>query len=192
MEKGLLIILSGPSGVGKGTVRSYLIKDPSLNLAFSVSCTTRNPRAGEVDGADYFFISKQEFLNKVSKGEFLEYTEFCGNMYGTLRTYVDKLRSEGKNVLVEIETNGAKQVLKSLNKEDEISIFLTCPSLEELEKRIRGRNSECECKIKERLEKAKEELKLASNYDFVVTNVVPQECAKEIKQIIENKLKLSK
>ncbi len=192
MEKGLLIILSGPSGVGKGTVRSYLLKDPSLNLAFSVSCTTRCPRAGEINGVDYFFISKEEFLDKVNKGEFLEYTDFCGNMYGTLRTYVDKLRDEGKNVLVEIETNGARQVLKNLHKQDEISIFLTCPSLEELEKRIRGRRSECECKIKERLEKAKEELKLACNYDFVVSNIVPEDCAKQIKQIIENKLKLSK
>ncbi len=189
MKKGLLIIISGPSGVGKGTVRSYIMDDISLNLAFSVSCTTRAPREGEVDGRDYFFISKEEFEQKIKEDRFLEHAYFCGNYYGTLNDYVEKLRNEGKNVIVEIETQGARQILAKLNGDDEISIFIIPPSLEELERRIRGRKTETEEKIKERLAKAEEELKLAPLYDYVVQNVTPKTCGEEIKQIIKNKLK---
>lgn len=189
MKKGLLIIISGPSGVGKGTVRNYLMEKNNLNLAYSISCTTRTPRKEEKEGVDYFFISKEDFLNKIKNGEFLEHADFCGNMYGTLKSYVESLRNKGKNVIVEIDTCGAKQILNQLDKNDELSIFITCPSLEELENRIRGRQTESEEKIKERLKKAKVELKLARNYDYVVDNIDPKECAKEIKQIIKNNLK---
>lgn len=189
MRKGLLIIISGPSGVGKGTVRQFIMDDPSLNLAFSVSCTTRSPRAGEINGREYFFISKEEFEKYISEDRFLEHTYFCGNYYGTLIDFVDKLRNEGKNVIVEIETNGAKQIISKLKGEDEITIFIVPPSLEELEKRIRGRKTETEDVIKQRMEKAKEELKLQTLYDFVVKNITPEQCGEEIKQIIKNHLK---
>ncbi len=189
MRKGLLIIISGPSGVGKGTVRQFIMNDPSLNLAFSVSCTTRAPRIGEVNGREYFFITKKEFEKNIKEEKFLEYAYFCGNYYGTLIDFVDKLRNEGKNVIVEIETNGAKQIISKLNGNDEISIFIIPPSLEELEKRIRGRKTETEDVIKQRMEKAKEELKLQKLYDFVVQNITPEQCGEEIKQIIKNKLK---
>lgn len=110
MHKGLLIILSGPSGVGKGTIRKYFEKDERLNLAYSTSMTTRKPRDGEVDGKDYFFTSKENFQEAIKKGELLEYAEFVGNFYGTPLSEVERLRNEGKNVLLEIEVQGALQV----------------------------------------------------------------------------------
>lgn len=188
MKKGLLIILSGPSGVGKGTVRGFLMNDPLLNLVYSISCTTRGPRNGEINGKDYFFISKEDFLKKIANSEFLEYAQYCSNFYGTLKQYVENKRNEGKNVIVEIETNGAKQIIDKLDKNGEISIFINAPSFKELENRIRGRGTEDEETIKKRLVKAKEEMELAKNYDYVVTNITPTQCAEEIKQIIKNKL----
>ncbi len=189
MRKGLLIIISGPSGVGKGTVREFIMNDPTLNLAFSVSCTTRAPRNGEINGREYFFISKQKFEEYIKEERFLEHANFCGNYYGTLIDFVDELRNKGKNVIVEIETNGAKQIIEKLNGNDEISIFIIPPSLDELERRIRGRKTETEEVIKERMKKAEEELKLAPLYDYVVQNINPVQCGEEIKQIIKNKLK---
>lgn len=112
MEKGLLIVLSGPSGVGKGTVRQELFKDTSLNLAYSISMTTRQPRYNEQDGVDYFFVSQDEFEKKIKNDELLEYAQFVGNYYGTPRSYVEQLLSEGKNVVLEIEVQGALQVMK--------------------------------------------------------------------------------
>lgn len=110
MKRGLLLVLSGPSGVGKGTVRKYLEEDPSLKLAYSTSMTTRAPRQGEVDGRDYFFVSPEEFEKAQERGELLESAEFVGNRYGTPMKEVDRLRDEGKNVLLEIEVQGAMQV----------------------------------------------------------------------------------
>lgn len=188
MKKGLLIIISGPSGVGKGTVRGYLMGETSLNLVYSISCTTRNPREHEVNGKDYFFIKKEEFEEKIKNNEFLEYAQYCQNFYGTLKSYVEKKREEGFNVIVEIETNGAKQIISKLNKENEVSIFITAPSFEELERRIRMRGTEKEEVIKERLLKAQEEMKLAPSYDYIVENITPEDCANKIKQIIKNKL----
>ncbi len=190
MKKGLLIIISGPSGVGKGTVRNYLMNDKSLNLAYSVSCTTRSPRQGEKEGVDYFYITKDEFIKRINENRFLEYTQYCGNYYGTLLDYVDSARNNGLNMIVEIETNGAKQVISKLSGDKELSIFITAPSFNELENRIRKRATETEEKIRERLEKAKEELKLAKLYDYVVVNTTPEECALQIKNIIDDKLSL--
>ena len=118
MSKGLLIILSGPSGVGKGTVRTELFKDESLNLCYSISMTTRSPRPLEQDGVDYFFVTKEEFENKIKEGELLEYAQFVGNYYGTPLDYVEKLRDEGKNVFLEIEIEGAKKVLSKCKGDD--------------------------------------------------------------------------
>ena len=131
VDKGLLIILSGPSGVGKGTVRQELFKDDSLNLYYSISMTTRKPRPNEVDGVDYFFVEEKDFLNKVANEELLEHAQFVGNYYGTPKFYVDQLLNEGKNVLLEIEVQGALQVMEKCP--NALTIFLVPPSFEELE-----------------------------------------------------------
>lgn len=190
MEKGLLIIISGPSGVGKGTVREYLIKEKILNLVYSVSCTTRKPREGEVEARDYFFVSVEEFKKRIEENRFLEYANFCGNYYGTPKEFVESLRNLAKNVIVEIDTSGALQVIHKLKSDKKaISIFIVAPSFEDLEKRIRGRKTESEEGIQKRLAKAKEELKLQSLYNYVVVNDEPEKCAARIKDIILANLK---
>ena len=188
-KKGLLIILSGPSGVGKGTVRKIVMRDKSLNLAYSISMTTRAPRAKEVEGKDYFFVTEEQFNENIKNNNLLEYAEFVGNKYGTPRDYVEKLRHEGKNVILEIEVNGAQQVLSKVDKDDRISIFLVPPSIEELESRIRHRRSEEEDIIQQRLNKAKREMSLTDQYDYVVLNDKVGRAAGEIKSIIRKNLK---
>ena len=170
MKRGLLIVLSGPSGVGKGTVRKKVFKDLSLNLAYSISMTTRQPRNGERHGVEYFFITTEEFEQKIKEDAFLEYTKFVGNYYGTPYEYVEQLINEGKNVFLEIEIEGAKKVLSKCKGDDVISIFLVPPSLEELERRIRGRKSEPDDIIQERLAKARREIGFKDNYEYVVVN----------------------
>ena len=155
MKKGLLIIMSGPSGVGKGTIRKYFMNDDSLRLAYSIPMTTRKPRENEVDGVDYIFTSREHFEEAIRKGELLEWAEFVGNYYGTPLAQVEKLRNEGKNVLLEIEVQGADQVRQKCP--DALSIFIIPPSMEELEKRIRGRRSEPEEIVQQRLAKAENE-----------------------------------
>lgn len=193
MKKGLLILLSGPSGVGKGTVRKQIFKNTDLNLAYSISMTTRKPREGEVDGQDYFFVSEERFEEAIKNDELLEYARFVGNYYGTPKAYVEKLREEGKNVFLEIEVEGAKKVLEEY-KEDKgvLSIFLLPPSLRELEKRIRGRRSEPEEIIQERLGKAKREMGLKKNYQFNVLNDNINRSSQEITRIIDLKIKANK
>lgn len=193
MKKGLLILLSGPSGVGKGTVRKQIFKNTELNLAYSISMTTRLPREGEVDGQDYFFVTKERFLEAIENDELLEYATFVGNNYGTPKAYVEKLREEGKNVFLEIEVEGAKKVLEEY-KDDKgvLSIFLLPPSLYELERRIRGRRSEPEDIIQERLNKAKREMGLKKNYQFNVLNDNINRSSQEIARIIDLKIKANK
>ena len=193
MKKGLLILLSGPSGVGKGTVRKQIFKNTDLNLAYSISMTTRKPREGEVDGQDYFFVSEERFEEAIKNDELLEHARFVGNYYGTPKAYVEKLREEGKNVFLEIEVEGAKKVLEEY-KEDKgvLSIFLLPPSLRELEKRIRGRRSEPEEIIQERLGKAKREMGLKKNYQFNVLNDNINRSSQEITRIIDLKIKANK
>ena len=189
MKKGLLIVLSGPSGVGKGTVRRQIFKDKSLNLAYSISMTTRPPRAKEIEGVDYFFVSKEEFLKGIEEDKFLEHATFVGNYYGTPKDYVENLRKKGKNVFLEIEVEGAKQVLSKYKDDDGVvSIFLLPPSLDELEKRIRGRRSEEEEIIQERLNKAKREINLKRNYQYNVLNDNIYRASDEIRDIIKAKL----
>ncbi len=185
-KKGLLIILSGPSGVGKGTVRKELMKDSSLSLFFSVSMTTRSIRPGEIDGREYYFVSKEEFQRNIDNGNLLEWAEFVGNRYGTPKDKVEQMREEGKNVLLEIETKGTAKVLGQCP--DAISIFLMPPSMEALEERIRGRKTESEEAIAERLEKARAELPLASKYKYVVLNDSVERAAKEIADIIKSSI----
>lgn len=165
MKKGKLIVISGPSGVGKGTIRNNLsFKD----YIFSISSTTREIRKGEVDGEHYFFITKEEFEKKINNEEMLEYAQFVGNYYGTDKSLVMEKINKGINVLLEIECQGAMQILDKID--DVLSIFIIPPSLEELERRLRARGTENDEKIKLRLKKAQEELKLQSKYKYVVTN----------------------
>lgn len=168
MKKGLLIVLSGPSGVGKGTVREELFKDETLNLAYSISMTTRKPRPNEREGKDYFFVEEDDFKDKIQKGELLEYAQFVGNYYGTPKFYVEQLLDEGKNVVLEIEVQGALQVMEKCPQA--LTIFLVPPSFEELERRIRGRRTETEDVVKQRLDKARKELATKYEYKYVVEN----------------------
>ena len=183
VSKGLLIILSGPSGVGKGTVRQELFKDETLNLAYSISMTTRKPRPNEKEGVDYFFVSEKEFEDKIEKGELLEYAKFVGNYYGTPRFYVDELLKEGKNVVLEIEVQGVLQVMAKCP--DALTIFLVPPSFEELERRIRGRRTEAEEVVKERLDKARKEIATKDEYKYVVENDDVLLAKEKIAQIIK-------
>ena len=188
MKKGLLIILSGPSGVGKGTVRKYIMRDKSISLTYSISMTTREPRNKEQDGVDYYFVSKEEFQRNIDEDNFLEWAEFVGNRYGTPKSYVEDLRNKGINVFLEIEVNGASQVLSKVKDEGVVSIFLMPPSLKSLEDRIRKRKTESDDLIRERLEKGKSEMGLAKNYQYVVTNDRVKRAASEIVNIIKSRL----
>lgn len=167
-KRGVLFVFSGPSGVGKGTLKAKLFEEFAGRIAYSVSATTRGPREGEVDGKDYFFISRQEFERRVKNNEFLEHAEFAGNCYGTPRAYVEKLLDSGMNVVLEIDVQGALQVMKSMP--ECVSVFILPPSFEELEHRLRGRGTETEEKVRERLETAKRELPYAPQYDYQIVN----------------------
>ena len=167
-KKGTLFVFSGPSGVGKGTLNAKLFEEFGDQMAFSVSATTRAPREGEIDGKHYFFISKQEFENRIANNDFLEYAQFAGNSYGTPKSYVMSLLEQGKNVLLEIEVQGAMQVMERMP--ECISIFVLPPSFEELERRLRGRGTETEDKIVRRLDTARGELAYADKYQYQIIN----------------------
>lgn len=186
MKKGLLIIYSGPSGVGKGTVREHFIDDESLNLVYSISMTTRKPRHEEKDKVDYFFVSNDEFEAAVKNNELLEYATFVGNSYGTPKNYVEEMRNKGYNVILEIEVEGATQIMN--NTDDYLSIFLLPPSIEELENRIRNRRTEEESVIQKRLTKAQRELEVKDRYHYSVYNTTPEAAASEIKKIIKENI----
>jgi guanylate kinase len=190
MEKGLLIILSGPSGVGKGTIRKRIMKNDRLNLVYSISMTTRAPRNMEVDGQDYYFVSKEEFQSNIDNNNlfFLEWAEFVGNRYGTPKDKVEELRVQGRNVFLEIEINGAEQVLSKVKDEGVISFFLMPPSIKALEKRIRKRKSEPEEIIHERLEKGKKEMTMTRDYDHIILNDRVGRAAHKITRLILKKI----
>lgn len=186
MKKGLLIIMSGPSGVGKGTVRQYFEKNEELKLAYSVSMTTRQPRNNEVDGVHYIFTDKARFEEAIENHELLEWAEFVGNYYGTPKAQVEKLRNEGKNVLLEIEVQGAIQVKEACP--DALTIFIIPPTMEDLEARIRGRKSEAEEVVQQRLAKARKEMKMVHHYKYIVCNDDPQLAADLITSIIKRNM----
>jgi len=167
-KKGTLFVFSGPSGVGKGTLNAKLFAEYGEQMAFSVSATTRAPREGEIDGTHYFFITKQEFEARIANNDFLEYAQFAGNCYGTPKSYVMSLLEAGKNVLLEIEVQGAMQVMERMP--ECVSIFVLPPSFEELERRLRGRGTETEEKIQARLKTACGELEHAHKYQYQVVN----------------------
>ncbi len=182
MNKGLLLVISGPAGVGKGTVVRKLIENG--DYAFSVSATTRTPRPGEENGVSYYFITKDEFFEKIQNGEMLEYAEYVGNFYGTPRSFVEDMLNEGKNVVLEIDTAGALQVKAQLP--EAVLVFICPPTLDELEHRLRGRGTESEEVVRERLKTAKKEFGLIKKYDYVVVNGESawEKTAREIDNIV--------
>ena len=188
MKKGILIVISGPSGVGKGTVISEFINDPELNLMYSISMTTRNIRKGEVDGVNYHFVDKERFLQAIDNDEFLEWAEFVGNYYGTPTKSVNDALNQGKNVILEIEVDGTNQVKTKCP--DALTIFITAPSLDELRKRIENRSSETVDVIQRRLDKARKELEFLHQYKYVVCNEDPILAADIIKLIIKRTVEL--
>ncbi|CAM4027846.1 guanylate kinase [Bacillus manliponensis] len=182
-KRGLLIVLSGPSGVGKGTVRKELFSQENTNLQYSISMTTRKPREGEVDGVDYFFRTKEEFEEMIRNDQLLEWAEFVGNYYGTPIEYVEQTLERGKDVFLEIEVQGALQVKKAFP--EGVFIFLAPPSLSELKNRIVGRGTETEEVIQNRLTVAKEEIEMMDAYDYVVENDEVELACERINAIVK-------
>ncbi|WP_167628942.1 guanylate kinase [Listeria valentina] len=182
-ERGLLIVLSGPSGVGKGTVREAIFKDPETKFEYSISMTTRTPREGEKEGVDYYFRNREQFEAAIEEGRMLEYAEYVGNYYGTPLDYVEEKLASGVDIFLEIEIKGAMQVKKRMP--EGIFIFLTPPDLAELKNRLIGRGTEPLEVINERMETARAEIEMMASYDYAVVNDVVSEAVRKIKGIVE-------
>ncbi|KXS43332.1 MULTISPECIES: guanylate kinase [unclassified Candidatus Frackibacter] len=180
-EKGKLIILSGPSAVGKGTVIEALMAEYQ-DIAYSISATTRKPRSGEKDGVDYFFLSEKEFKQKIKEDEFIEWAEVHGNYYGTPKDYVEDTMAKGQDVILEIDIQGAAQVKDKYA--EEVFIFLAPPSLKELESRIHKRGTDSKEAIEVRMENATEEMEKAENYDYMIVNDKVEKAVEQLKAII--------
>ncbi|MFF2907414.1 guanylate kinase [Paenibacillus sp. NPDC057934] len=181
MSKGLLIILSGPSGVGKGTVCTAL-RPKMPELIYSVSATTRSPRAGEEDGVNYFFKSREQFLSMIEADQLLEHAEYVGNYYGTPRDFVERTLESGKDIILEIEVQGALKVKEKFP--EGIFVFLLPPSMDELKDRIRGRGTEHPDVINHRMSVAEDEISLMQHYDYAVVNDEIDLACKRIESII--------
>ncbi len=182
MNDKRLIVFTGPSGVGKATVEKFFINDKDLNLHFSISATTRLPREGEVDGVHYHFLSREDFVQNIADEQFVEWAEYAGNYYGTLKSEIKNNIEKGKTVFLEIEVVGAKRIMNLF--EDCTTIFLAPPSLDDLKQRLINRNTDSIEVIEERLKIAKGELDAAKFFKHVVINYDPQRAANKIKQII--------
>ncbi|WJQ79559.1 guanylate kinase [Brevibacillus brevis] len=181
VDRGLLLVLSGPAGVGKGTVCKAL-REVMPDLVYSVSATTRQPRPGEVEGVNYFFKSQEEFKRMIEEDALLEWAEYVGNYYGTPRQFVDDMLNEGRDVILEIEVQGALQVKESFPQGT--FLFLAPPDLNELENRIVGRGTESQEIIRKRMEVARAEIELMDHYDYVVVNDVIESACDRIRAII--------
>lgn len=182
-DKGLLIVLSGPSGVGKGTVRKAIFDHPETNFKYSISMTTRQKREGERDGIDYFFKSHEEFETLIEQDKFIEYAEYVGNYYGTPVDYVKETIADGHDVFLEIEVEGAKQVREKFP--DALFIFLAPPTLAQLEERLIGRGTDSQEVISHRIKEARRELSLMNLYDYVVINDDVDTARQKIQCIVE-------
>lgn len=180
--QGLLLVVSGPSGAGKGTICN-LMREALPELAYSVSVTTRQPREGEVDGKDYFFKTVAQVKDMIFRGELLEYAQVYGNYYGTPKPYVQQLLNEGKDVLLEIDIQGALQIKKVFP--DGVFIFVVPPSLEELRARIYKRGTDAEDVIEKRLRAATGELEYASEYDYIIVNDDAEKATKRVLTLME-------
>lgn len=184
MSRGKLVVYTGYSGVGKGTIMKRL-KELDNSVKLSVSCTTRKPRAGETNGVEYFFVNKDEFENLIKQDGFLEYASYCDNYYGTPEKAVDEMLEKGYNVFLEIEVQGGMQVMKK--RPDCVSIFIAPPSFEELERRLRERGTEDDETIRKRLSAVEDERKYQQYYKHTVLNDEVDRAAQEILSIIHNK-----
>ncbi len=187
MSKGTLFIVSGPSGCGKGTVLAEILKQD--NVYYSVSATTRTPRPGEVDGVNYHFLSKDEFEKLIENDGMLEYANYCGNYYGTPKKPVEDMLAEGKNVILEIEVQGALKVMEKCP--EAVSVFILPPSLKELRRRLHKRGTETEEVIEKRIGEAAGEIRKAINYDYVMINGELEIAVSDLLSII-NSQKLKK
>jgi guanylate kinase len=179
-QKGLLVVVSAPSGCGKGTILAEIMK--SDENYFSVSATTRAPRPGEVDGVNYHFLSREEFESRIAEERMLEYAEYCGNYYGTPADEVEKQRRAGKNVFLEIEVQGAMQIRKKCP--DAVFIFIVPPSVETLAERLRGRGTETEEVIAKRVAEARNELLRAPDYDYIIVNDDLDEAIDDLRTVL--------
>ena len=177
-KEGILIVLSGFSGTGKGTVMQRLLEKYPEEYALSISATTRKPREGETDGVSYFFHSREEFEEMIAKGELLEYAQYVGNYYGTPRIYVEEQLRQGKNVFLEIEMLGALKIKEKFP--DTLLLFLVPPSIEILYDRLAGRGTESEEVIKDRIARAKEECKVIPEYDYLIVNDELETCVEQV------------
>lgn len=183
-NKGILTVVSGFSGAGKGTIMKALMKKYESYYALSISATTRKPRVGETDGVEYFFKTREEFEQLIAGNMLVEYAEYVGNYYGTPRSYVEEQLDAGKNVILEIEIQGALKVKQKFP--DTLLLFVTPPSAEELKKRLIGRGTESIEVIESRLARALEEAQGIEGYDYLVINDVLEACVEEVHEIIQN------
>ena len=181
-KKGILLVISGFSGAGKGTVVNRL-REKYDEYALSISMTSRAPRPGDVEGVNYFFVTREKFEKTIAENGLLEYAEYCGNYYGTPRAFVEEQLNAGKNVILEIEIQGATNIKKAFP--ESLLIFITPPSATELERRLKGRGTETDDVIAKRLKRAFEESDGMDTYDYIVVNDDLEECVDEVHRIID-------
>lgn len=179
--RGQLIVISAPSGSGKDTIAKEVLKT-NKNAWISISCTSRSPRSGEVDGKDYYFLTKEEFLQKIDEGKFLEYAEYAGNYYGTPKDVIDEKLDAGIDVILVIEIQGALKIKEKLS--DTIFIFILPPSMRELKRRLDNRNTETKEAMFKRFQTAYQEINTVNKYNYVVINDIVEEAAKKVNAII--------
>ncbi|NLG88847.1 MAG: guanylate kinase [Clostridiaceae bacterium] len=185
MKPGLLVVVSGPAGVGKGTVVSRA-REKNSDIVYSVSATSRKPRPGEIEGKNYFFVSRERFIEMIRNNELLEWVEYCGNYYGTPRAYVEEQLKKGRIVLLEIEVEGAGNIKKRYP--ECVSIFIAPPDLDELKKRITNRGTEPSDVIERRMNRAKEEMERMADYDYVIVNDTVENASDRLLEILEIEL----
>ncbi|MDE6289685.1 MAG: guanylate kinase [Ureaplasma sp.] len=183
--KNKIFIISGPSGVGKKTIIDSFINNEELNLSYSISMTTRNPRVGEQNAKDYYFVSHDDFNKAIENDEMVEWAEFCSNKYGTRKSEIKRIIDSNKSVLLEIEIQGALKVFDKFDRNEYVSIFIAPPSIKELKKRLISRCTEDKKSCKLRIKTAKKELPIQKKYDYVVVNDNLQECIDQIIKIIK-------
>lgn len=179
-EKGKLFVISAPSGCGKGTVLAEILKDDSFY--YSVSATTRLPRDGETDGVNYHFLKKEEFQTAINEGKMLEYAEYCGNYYGTPAKYIDENLNKGKDVILEIEVNGALNVKKK--RPEAVLVFMLPPSMKELKRRLEKRGTESSETINKRINEGYKEIEYAKYYDYIMVNGPIEDAVNDLKAIV--------